>query len=98
MWPIFAADDSKVSVTLIPADCRIEARLKQWNGRYYLTTANASEEKKQARIRLDDLEGMEVKKLFNLKGDLHFRGNVIEDTWGKDDAFVYEISASVGGN
>lgn len=93
MWPVFAADDAEISVSVSPADSEIEVRLKKWNGKYYLLTANASEETCQAIIQLDGLKDMDVRKLFDLGEHTAVTENTITDKWYKYDAFVYEITA-----
>ena len=92
MWPVFVADDAGNRISVTPRDRFIEARLKKWNGKYYLLTANASEAVQSAEILLDGMEGMKVKKLFDLSGKMAVSGNTIADTWKKYDAFVYEIT------
>lgn len=93
MWPVFAAEDSKVSVTVEPADSGVETRLKSYNGHLYLLTANASEKITQAMVTIHGLDGMAVKKLFDLPGSLTIEGDRLHDVWGAQDAHVYEISA-----
>lgn len=92
MWPVFAADDSGIAVTVSPAGSGIEARLKSHEGRLYLLTANAAERPTEATITIDRLEGMMVKKCFDLPGALTVEGDAIHDTWAAQDAFVYEIA------
>lgn len=92
MWPVFVADDGDRRVSVSPANSGIEARLKRWNGAYYLLTANANESPREARIAIEGLDGMHVRKLFDLPGAIAVEGNAIEDTWNRYDAFVYEIT------
>lgn len=92
MWPIFASDDGDKRVAVSPANSGIEARLKQWNGTYYLLTANANETPREARIAIEGLDGMRVRKLFDLPGSIAVEGNTIEDNWNQYDAFVYELT------
>jgi hypothetical protein len=92
MWPVFAADDSEIAVTVSPASSGVEARLKSHEGRLYLLTANASERPTEATIRIHGLDGMTVKKCFDLTGALTVEGDTLHDRWGAQDAFVYEIT------
>jgi hypothetical protein len=92
MWPVFVADDGGQRVTVSPTGSGIEARLKRWNGTYYLLTANAYDSPCDARITIEGLGTMRVRKLFNLPGAMAVDGNTIQDTWNRHDAFVYEIT------
>ncbi len=92
MWPVFAADDSGIAVTVSPTDSGIETRLKSHEGRLYLLTANAAERPTEATIRIEGLDGMTVKKCFDLPGSLAVEGDTLRDAWGAQDAFVYEIT------
>ena len=92
MWPIFVADDAENAVTISPLDSMVETRLKKWNGKYYLLTANASEKASRVNITIDGFDGMTVRKLFDLPGDMNVQKNAITDTWRKHDTYVYEIT------
>jgi hypothetical protein len=70
----------------------IEARLKKWNGKYYLLTANASEKPQHAVITFVGWDTMQVRKLFDMNGEMEVVAGSIRDHWGETDAFVYEIS------
>lgn len=91
MWPVFVADDAENKVEILPYDREIDARLKEWEGKYYLLVANRGENVQKASIRIVGFEGMKVTKLFELPGDMSVRKNVIIDDWKKDDTHVYEI-------
>ena len=93
MWPVFASEDAGAAVAVSPAGSGIEARLKEHEGRWYLLTANAAERPTSATIRIEGLNGKEVTKLFDLPGGMSVEGDVISDTWGAQDAYVYEIGA-----
>ena len=92
MWPVFVADDAETPLAVFPANSMIEARLKEWNGKYYLLTANASEKPQHAVITLPKLNNMKVRKLFDRDGEMEVNADSIRDAWGETDAFVYEIS------
>ena len=92
MWPVFASEDSGIAVTVSPADSGIETRLKSHEGRLYLLTANAAERPTEATITIDGLDGMTATKCFDLPGALTVEGDTLHDTWGAQDAFVYEIA------
>ncbi|GMQ80262.1 MAG: hypothetical protein BMS9Abin04_224 [Planctomycetia bacterium] len=92
MWPIFVADDAEAELTVSPADSMIEARLKKWNGKYYLLTANASETVRHAQVSIHGFDRLTVRKLFDTTGDMALENNTIIDKWRKYDVFVYEIS------
>ncbi|MCC6698547.1 MAG: hypothetical protein IT365_23190 [Candidatus Hydrogenedentes bacterium] len=94
LWPAFVQDDAANRVTITPADSAVEMRLKQWNGRFYLLTANSTTEAQHASITIDGIEGMRVQKLFDLAGSMTVEGNTISDTWSENDAFVYEIDVN----
>lgn len=91
MWPIFVADDAKEKVEVIPADSRIEARMKKWKGQYYLLTVNSGKKAIISEIKIPGFENMEVKKLFNVPGKITVKGNTIKDHWGKYGVYVYKI-------
>ncbi|MCC6490335.1 MAG: hypothetical protein IT364_22820 [Candidatus Hydrogenedentes bacterium] len=91
LWPAFVQDDAANRVTVTPADSAIAVRLKQWNGKLYLLSANSVSETQRASIIIGGIEGMRVQKLFNLPGAMVVEGNTISDTWNENDAFVYEI-------
>ncbi len=91
MWPIYVADDAENKVEIIPSQSTIDVRLKKYEGKYYLLTANRDETSKTVSIRIDGFNGMKVKKLFELKNELSVKDNVIRDTWNKYDVHVYEI-------
>ena len=92
MWPVFVADDAAMRLIIEPADSPIEARLKEWDGKLYLLTANASEWGHEATVRIDLPAFGKVRKLFDLPGDMQATHDSITDTWGRYDAFVYEIA------
>ena len=91
MWPVYVADDAPNQVTVTPIESGIEARLKAYDGKLYLLTANAAEREWSAEIVISGLEGMRVEKLFGVPGATQVRGDRIADTWGEYDAFVYRI-------
>lgn len=92
MWPVFVADDSARLLRVSPADSGVEVRLKEWEGKLYLLTANAYERTRNAAIAIEGIEGWSVRKLFDLPGAMRVHGNVIEDTWNTYDAHVYELT------
>ena len=92
MWPIFVADDADTNMSVSPVDSMIETRLKKWNGKYYLLTANASETTQRVNLQISGFDGMKVRKLFDLPGGMKVTGDILTDTWGKYDTFVYEIT------
>jgi len=91
MWPIYVADDAENKVEILPYDSEIDARLKEWEGKYYLLVANRGESVQKASVRIAGFEGMKVKKLFELPKDISVEGNMISDVWKKYDVHVYEI-------
>ncbi len=91
MWPIYVADDAESKVEILPYDSEIDARLKEWEGKYYLLVANRGESVQRSSIRIAGYEGMKVKKLFELPKDMSVEGNMISDVWEKYDVHVYEI-------
>lgn len=91
MWPIFVADDAINKVEILPFDSEVDARLKQWQGKYYLLVANRGESVQKTKIRISGFEEMKVQKLFELSGDMSIDGNIINDVWNKYDVHVYEI-------
>lgn len=91
LWPCFVADDAPNRIRKTPASTPIEARLKKWEGKYYLLTANGSEDPAEAEITIDGLDVTHARKLFNLPGTMRADNGTIADTWGQYDAFVYEI-------
>ena len=91
MWPVFVADDAENRVEILPHDRQLDARLKKWEGKYYLIVANRGEAVQKATIHIDGFEGMKVEKLFELSGALSVEANIIHDTWKKYDVHVYEI-------
>jgi len=91
MWPVFVADDAENKVEIFPNDSKLDARLKKWQDKYYLMVANRGETVQQASINIDGFEGMKVKKLFELSGDMSVDANIIQDKWKKYDVHVYEI-------
>ncbi len=95
LWPVFVSDDAEHPIRVSPAGSMIETRLKKWEGKYYLLTANAAEAKTSAEIHIEGVKQITVRKLFDLPGEMKISGNRIADTWDKYDAFVYEIE--VGG-
>ncbi len=93
MWPIYVSDDAANKVEVLPYGSTIEVRLKKWEGKYYLLAANRDETTKTVSIRIDGLNGMKVKKLFELNDKLSVNGNIIRDEWKKYDVHVYEIGS-----
>ncbi len=91
MWPVFVADDAENGVEILPADSQLDARLKQWQGNYYLLVANRGETLQHASIYIDGFEGMKVEKLFELPGDISVKEHIIQDVWKKYDVHVYKI-------
>ena len=91
MWPAFVADDAENRVEILPYNSKLDARLKKWQGKYYLLVANRDETLQQASIHIDGFEGMKVEKLFELPGSMSVKGGVIDDVWKKYDVHVYEI-------
>jgi hypothetical protein len=91
MWPVFVADDAEHRISVEPADSSIDARVKQWNGKLYLLTANAGGAACDAVIRLDGVSRMHVRKLFDVPGDMAVNGHAVADAWEESDAFVYEL-------
>ena len=90
MWPIFLSEDANIKVELLPFDSEIRYMVKKWNGKIYLITANSSEENQKATLKLG-IKNFEVKKLFNLKGNMKVEPGVIKDVWPKYGVYVYEI-------
>ncbi len=91
MWPVFVADDAENIVEILPYDSKLDARLKLWQGNYYLMVANRRESVQKASIKISGFEGMKVKKLFELPGKMSVDANIIHDSWKKYDVHVYEI-------
>jgi hypothetical protein len=94
MWPVFAADDAELAVTVSPSDAMIETRLKRYEGKLYLLTANGSDSTRQATISIEGNSALSVRKLFDLPGDMRQDDGAIADTWLEEDVFVYEITES----
>ncbi|MEN8227665.1 MAG: hypothetical protein ABFS38_05880 [Bacteroidota bacterium] len=93
MWPLFVADDAVNRVEILPLGSKVDFRLKKWQGRYYLITANRDETVQNVSIKINGLEGMKVKKLFELPGSLSVENNMIRDVWEKYGTHVYEIES-----
>ncbi len=91
MWPVFVADDAENRVEILPNDSQLDARLKKWQGKYYLLVANRGETVQKATIQIDGFEGMKVEKLFELSGEMSVEANIIHDEWKHNDVHVYEI-------
>jgi len=91
MWPVFVADDAENKIEILPNDSKLDARLKIWQGKYYLLVANRGEAIQKASIHIDGFEGMKVEKLFELPGSMSVKGGVIDDVWKQYDVHVYEI-------
>ncbi len=91
MWPVFVADDAENEVEILPQGSKVDFRLKKWQGKYYLITANRDETVQNVNIKIEGLEGMKVKKLFELPGNLSVENNIIRDVWEKYGTHVYEI-------
>lgn len=91
MWPVFVADDAENKVEILPHDSKLDVRLKKWQGKYYLLVANRGDTYQKASISIDGFEGMKVKKLFELSGDMSVDTDIIRDNWEKYDVHVYEI-------
>jgi len=91
MWPVFVADDAEKKAEILPYNSKVDFRLKKWQGKYYLLTANRDETTQNASISINGFEGMKVKKLFELPGNLSVKDNKIQDVWGKYGTHVYEI-------
>ncbi len=91
MWPVYVSDDAENKVEILPCDAEVDARLKEWKGKYYLLVANRGNNTWKAGVRIKGFEGMKVKKLFELPGEMSVEGSTITDVWKKFDAHVYEI-------
>ena len=91
MWPVFVADDAENEVEILPQGSKVDFRLKKWEGKYYLITANRDETVQNVSIKIEGMEGMKVKKLFELDGNLSVENNIIQDVWEKYGTHVYEI-------
>ncbi len=91
MWPVYVSDDAENKIEILPVDAEVDARLKKWQGKYYLFVANRGENTWKAGIRIEGFRGMKVKKLFELPGEMSVEGTAITDIWKKYDVHVYEI-------
>jgi len=91
MWPIYVADDAENKVEVLPYGSTVDVRLKKWEGKYYLLTANRGEQTQKSNISIKGMNEMKVKKLFEVAGEMSVNNNVINDIWKKNDVHVYEI-------
>jgi hypothetical protein len=94
MWPVYVSDDAENKIEMVPCDAEIDASLKKWQGKYYLFVANRGDKTWKAGVRIEGFQGMKVKKLFEIPGEMSVEQNTITDVWKKYDVHVYEIELS----
>jgi hypothetical protein len=92
MWPIFVSNDAQEKVEVSPLGSQIDVRLKRWNDKNYLLTANAGEASQEAEISIRGWKTIKATKLFEIPGSLVLEKNTIKDRWEKYGVHVYEIT------